>query len=187
MKTSFWTATATLFLITACAPSQQMRQEATKHTASNGHQRKVVISPTAQGSHATPRTEAKARPPAAQQRARIVTLPPASPAHMARVKANARKIQDMLETYGLDFNGKYPVSFAHLRTEAKKRRYWCDLQNPLSASLPAVVEARNPAPGAVTYEYLGNDRARYHIRGWDRQGNPLRDQNGQMFIVNGIY
>ena len=44
-------------------------------------------------------------------------------AKVANVKSNAHTIQTMLESYGVDFGGKYPDNIAGLQQEAISRRH----------------------------------------------------------------
>lgn len=106
-------------------------------------------------------------------------------AKIANVKSNAHTLQTMLESYGVDWGGKYPDFVADLETEAKTGAYWKELKNPFdlgSGLINYVVEGAGATGGAVGYDQSSADDTKYFIYGYDKNKNFIKDK-GQPFTL----
>ncbi|MBC7544624.1 MAG: hypothetical protein H7338_18030 [Candidatus Sericytochromatia bacterium] len=209
MKRLLLGMTLSFCVLTACAPSPDKQLETAKAAATAGDYRQALSIVDGLPSDSAAYAEAQVLAPDWRHRLETPVRPsdvgatpvpsspvvaptpisavPTDPAKVAKVVENAREVQAMLESYGLDFNGKYPTNFAGLAVEAKKNKYWKELKNPLNPTLPAITDHRHPLPGAVAYEFLGADKAKYHIHSWDGQSKPVLGKDGKVFLVDGIY
>lgn len=52
---------------------------------------------------------------------------------VSSIKANMHTLQTAVETYAVDWKGRYPASIHELLSEAKAKAYWKELHNPYSA------------------------------------------------------
>jgi prepilin-type N-terminal cleavage/methylation domain-containing protein len=108
-------------------------------------------------------------------------------AKVANVKSNAHTIQTMLESYGVDFGGKYPDTVANLKSEAQTGAYWKSVSNPFDGSADAL-EDHNGATftkgGMVGYNMTaGSDKTKYFIYGSDKNKVRVKDK-GQDFVLS---
>lgn len=56
-------------------------------------------------------------------------------AKVASVKANMHTFQVVVETYGVDWGGSYPTTYASIQNEAITRQYAKEYNNPISGRL----------------------------------------------------
>lgn len=110
-------------------------------------------------------------------------------AKISSVKANAHTVQTMLETYAVDYQGKYPTNRTELYNGANStNNYWKELKNPFTAATSAnsvteigtIVPATNgptaagAAAGVVYYNPLtGTPITKYWIYGGDKAVNSV--------------
>lgn len=113
-------------------------------------------------------------------------------AKISSVKANAHTVQTMLETYAVDYQGKYPTNRTELYNGANVtggNNYWKELKNPFTAAtstssvadIPAAVtvgatsaSVAGGAAGVVYYNPLtGTPITKYWIYGGDKTAGQL--------------
>jgi prepilin-type N-terminal cleavage/methylation domain-containing protein len=109
-------------------------------------------------------------------------------AKIANVKSNAHTVQTMLESYGVDFGGKYPDGVTNLQQEAQTGAYWKALSNPFDASR-AGIEDHNGAAfttgGAVGYNMTAaSDKTKYYIYGSDKNKVRIKDKGADFVLSN---
>lgn len=124
-------------------------------------------------------------------------------AKISSVKANAHTVQTMLETYAVDYQGKYPSTRAELYTGANStNNYWKELKNPFTAKtatdsvdiLPGAVTATNgiavgTAAGTVYFNPMivgTNPITKYYIYGGDKTALQLifDNANNSVFTLS---
>lgn len=103
-------------------------------------------------------------------------------AKIANVKSNAHTVQTMLESYGVDWGGKYPDLVADLEKEAKDGAYWKALSNPFDGGAGLINYAAAPVGGAVAYDQTSADDTKYFIYGYDKAKALIKDK-GQPFTL----
>jgi hypothetical protein len=99
------------------------------------------------------------------------------------VLRNAHTVQTMLESYSIDWGGRYPISVDALMDEAKIGSYFKQLINPFDEASPAVVDMSHPTKGAVGYTFDETTR-KYHVRAWDENGELLKDEGNEFHLTN---
>lgn len=104
-------------------------------------------------------------------------------ARSAGIKSNAHTLQVMIESYGVDFNGKYPKDLATLEREAQTGAYWKKLVNPINEKAAALSDFNHPVPGAVSYQCLPGEE-KYLIRCWDEKGELVQDRGAVFTLSN---
>jgi prepilin-type N-terminal cleavage/methylation domain-containing protein len=109
-------------------------------------------------------------------------------AKVANVKSNAHTLQTMLESYGVDFGGKYPDNVANLQQEAQTGAYWKALSNPFDATRAALENhngATFTAGGAVGYNMTAaSDKTKYFIYGSDKNKVRIKDKGADFVLSN---
>jgi general secretion pathway protein G len=108
-------------------------------------------------------------------------------AKVANVKSNAHTVQTMLESYGVDFGGKYPDNIASLQSEAQTGAYWKQLSNPFDAANPALENFSGTFTngGAVGYNMTaGSDKTKYFIYGSDKNKIKVKDKGSDFVLSN---
>lgn len=118
---------------------------------------------------------------------------PCSTAFQWHVRHGMSLCQAMLETYAVDWNGRYPMSLDNLIAEAKRGGYFKlhDVPKESCRPLPEgetyqALLAHSPHPshrGAVYVDLV--DETRYYLYGTDYEGRfILRD--GRPFVMTGF-
>jgi prepilin-type N-terminal cleavage/methylation domain-containing protein len=108
-------------------------------------------------------------------------------ARVASVKTNARNVQTMVESYGIDHNGVYPVDVAALQLEAQNGDYWKTFSNPYDPADLALVDFSGvfPVSGAVGYEVQTPQRLQYWIYGSDLYRQRIKVNGAEFVLSNG--
>lgn len=125
------------------------------------------------------------------------------------VKANMYKVQTALETYGIDWDGKYPRNLQRLKREAQgltteTESYWSSFKNPFTSAsgfnfsmrnfnvrgqhvrTNNTVKVNNSSEGMVVYDtnpYYRDNPKVYAIYGVDNNGEIL-SVNGYPFCLS---
>ena len=108
----------------------------------------------------------------------------------ANVKSNAHTTQTMLESYGVDYGGKYPTNVANLKTEATNGSYFKVFANPFDGSTTTsmadfTVHATVPTAGAVLYNMQDTaNAARYFVYGADKNKALIQDKGTDFTLSN---
>ena len=107
-------------------------------------------------------------------------------AKVASVKSNAHTVQTMLESYGVDFGGKYPDNVDALKREAQTGAYWKQLSNPFDATVAAVINVADAAVGgACAYDMTAaSDKTKYFIYGYDKNKVFVKDKGANFVLTN---
>jgi general secretion pathway protein G len=109
-------------------------------------------------------------------------------AKVANVKSNAHTAQTMLESYGVDFGGKYPDNVANLQNEAQTGAYWKLLSNPFNTTQTALEDHNTTtwtSGGAVGYN-MGStsDKTKYYVYGSDKNKVTIKDKGADFYLSN---
>jgi hypothetical protein len=115
-------------------------------------------------------------------------------AKVSSVKANMHTLQVLVETYGVDWGGTYPIDLDTLFQQAQKYEYWKDVRNPFTdqkgIGLRGALMAYKdyvPSPdfaGMVLYKPAeGKNPNGYWIYGVDQKGELIKD-NEQVFVLS---
>lgn len=111
-------------------------------------------------------------------------------AKVAIVKTNMHNTQSVVEIYGVDFAGTYPVSLDGLvnSPDVENAKIILDMENPFSyeigkgkawdEELTAVV-----VPGLVTYE-AGADLTRYWVYGYNKFATRVMYRGSEFILSN---
>ncbi len=110
-------------------------------------------------------------------------------AKIANVKSNAHTFQTMLESYGVDFGGKYPTTVVLLQQEAQTGAYWKQLSNPFDGLTTTATETFNAAGnlvngGSVGYNMQATDNTKYFIYGSDKNKIRVKDKGADFVLSN---
>ena len=108
-------------------------------------------------------------------------------AKLANVKSNAHTVQTMLESYGVDYNGKYPGGPVILRNEAQTGAYWKALTNPFDGTTTnALVDFSGTfgVGGAVGYNQQSSDNSKYFLYGSDKDKLRIKDKGSDFILSN---
>ncbi|MBC7543637.1 MAG: type II secretion system protein [Candidatus Sericytochromatia bacterium] len=108
-------------------------------------------------------------------------------AKIANVKSNAHTVQTMLESYGVDFGGKYPTSVANLQGEAQTGAYWKALSNPFDGLTTTSLETFTGTftnGGAVGYNMQAADNTKYFVYGSDKNKVRVKDKGTDFMLSN---
>ena len=122
-------------------------------------------------------------------------------AKISSVKANMHTLQTMVETYAVDFGGKYPRNITELKNEAQKLSYWKDLANPFTKNTGigkdgslldyGVYQSYKPHPefkGLVIYQPIWKGKeggyVNYKIYGCSADGTLIQDKGTVFLLTN---
>ncbi|MBC7543640.1 MAG: type II secretion system protein [Candidatus Sericytochromatia bacterium] len=109
-------------------------------------------------------------------------------AKIANVKSNAHTVQTMLESYGVDFGGKYPTTVVLLQQEAQTGAYWKALSNPFSGLTTTSLETFNTGTftngGSVGYNMQAADSTKYWVYGSDKNKVRIKDKGTDFMLSN---
>ncbi|MFN4151596.1 MAG: hypothetical protein ACK4IX_11685, partial [Candidatus Sericytochromatia bacterium] len=122
------------------------------------------------------------------------------------IKANIYTITTVVETYAIDFNGKYPEKLEDLEKYAKSNGYWKEIKNPFTemsglGKNGSFMDYKtyksyksNPSlKGLVLYEAINpkfdkklkkSFSTQYKIYGTDENGQLLKNKDGKIFFNN---
>lgn len=120
-------------------------------------------------------------------------------AKVSSVKSNMHTLQTTIETYAVEWDGRYADTLAALNTEATQagRQYWKDFVNPITgvSGLNAtyrdlsVMPPANPANAGFTlYNPTVNGTrpiTTYFVYGLDKNGSPILDRGQDFYLTNG--
>jgi prepilin-type N-terminal cleavage/methylation domain-containing protein len=109
-------------------------------------------------------------------------------AKLANVKSNAHTVQTMLESYGVDFGGKYPTTVVNLQQEAQTGAYWKTLANPFDGLTTTSVETLTTATfangGSVGYNMQDATNTHYFVYGSDKNKVHIKDKGADFMLSN---
>ena len=124
---------------------------------------------------------------AAQERAKV-----------ANVKVNMKTMQLVIETYGTDYRGAYPVNITDLRTEGIAKSYWREFKNPLTglmgmnnayadqtATINGTTGVGTIAVGVVGFNPTLPNPTKYYIYGGSKVANTaIVEKNSAFYFSN---
>ena len=106
-------------------------------------------------------------------------------AKVANVKSNAHTAQTMLESYGVDFGGKYPDTVNALQSEAQTGAYWKAMSNPFDATKSSLINMSATAVGgAVGYDMTDAGKTKYYIYCYDKNSVKVKDKGADFVLSN---
>ena len=100
-------------------------------------------------------------------------------AKVSSIKANMHTLQTAVETYAVDWNGRYPGSVQELMLEAKAKAYWKEFHNPYSAEvgLSLSFDDLNSRRKGKQKNYYLSKTIRFYVL-----GIPVEFEGGPFFI-----
>lgn len=113
------------------------------------------------------------------------------------VKANMHTLQTAVETYALDWKGKYPRDLQALKTEATRpgREYWKEFTNPYTGQSGLNLSytdkllppgSNRDSRGLVIYSPVTSSQgiASYYIYGLGKSGERIQDRGHDLTLSN---